>query len=107
MCDGTEANNSTQALSTEMVFFGCKQIDNKNKEAKKRIDKELMKINVYLFRSKGLVSYCFLVFRCTGEYTSLDLFYFVSSPAVIHSFITFSWRRPFVKKKFTTSQPGQ
>ena len=27
--------------------------------------------------SKALVSYCFLVFRRTGEYISLDLFYFV------------------------------
>ena len=44
-CDETQGNNRTQsqALSTKVVFFGCKKIGNKTKkEAKKRTDKELM-----------------------------------------------------------------
>ena len=32
----------------------------------------------FLLLSKALVSYCFLVFRRTGEYIFLDLFYFVN-----------------------------
>ena len=31
------------------------------------------------FLSKALIAYyCFLMFRCTGEYISLDMFYFVN-----------------------------
>ena len=43
-CDETQGNNSAQALSTKMVFFGCKKRDRqqKKKETKKRTDKELM-----------------------------------------------------------------
>ena len=42
-CNEAQGNNSTQTLSTEIVFFGCKKMDNKKKEeAKKRADKELM-----------------------------------------------------------------
>ena len=29
-CDETQGNNSTQALSTKIVYFGCKKIDNKS-----------------------------------------------------------------------------
>ena len=102
-CDETQGSNSTQALSTKSVFFGCKKRDRrqKKKEAKNRTDKkELMYKNVkneyFLsvlffasfffcclssytrrrpFLSKALVYYCFLVFRRIGEYISLDLFY--------------------------------
>ena len=41
-CDKTERSNSTQSLPAKNVFFGCKKINNKKEEAKKRIDKELM-----------------------------------------------------------------
>ena len=45
-CHETQANDSTQALSTKTVCFGCKKIDiqtTKEEEAKKRTDKkELM-----------------------------------------------------------------
>ena len=44
-CDGKQGNNSTQALSTKIVFFGCKKRDGqqKRKEPKKRTDnKDLM-----------------------------------------------------------------
>ena len=39
--DETQGNNSTQALSTKVVFFRCKKIatQQKEKEAKKRTDK--------------------------------------------------------------------
>ena len=42
--DETPGYNSTQALSTKMVFFGCKKRDRqqKKKKTKKRRDKELM-----------------------------------------------------------------
>ena len=38
-CDEKQGNNSTQALSTKMVFFGCKKRDGqqKKKKAKKTI----------------------------------------------------------------------
>ena len=38
----TQGNNSTQALSTKLVFFVCNKRDGqqKKKEAKKRTDKE-------------------------------------------------------------------
>ena len=41
-CDKTQGNNSTQVLSTKIVFFGCKKRDRqqKKKEAKKRRQEE-------------------------------------------------------------------
>ena len=41
-CDETQGNNSAQALSTKIVFFGCKKIERrqKKKEAMKRTDKD-------------------------------------------------------------------
>ena len=48
-CDETQGSNSTQALSTNFVFFGCKKVDRqqKKKGAKKGTDKkELMYKNV-------------------------------------------------------------
>ena len=131
-CDETQRNNNTQALSTKIVFFKCKKIDNKRSskrrsgQAKKswctkmlRMTKNssflLLLLLLYInslsvlffaspsssssssfssssfffffvclssytqrriFLSKALVYYCFLVFRRTGGYISLDLFYF-------------------------------
>ena len=71
--DETQENNSTQALSTKIVFFGCKKRERqqKKKEAKKRTDKKEMmykkcKSNVkklYIFVHKLLVCplLCFLL----------------------------------------------
>ena len=59
----------------------------KKKEAKKRTISSFLSVLCFLlllsifltrrrqFLSKALVYYCFLVFRHTGEYISLDLFY--------------------------------
>ena len=49
--DETPGNNSTQARSTKIVFFGCRKIDRqeKKKEAKQRTERELMnKTSLYL-----------------------------------------------------------
>ena len=54
----TQGNNSTQALSTKIVFFG-RQKRNREKT---------------IILSKALVFHCFLVFGRIGEYISLDLF---------------------------------
>ena len=40
-CDKTQGNNSTQALSTKIVFFGCNKIDRQEiKEGHKEEDRE-------------------------------------------------------------------
>lgn len=40
-CDEKQENNSTQALSTNIAFFGCKKRDEQQKkEAKKRTNKK-------------------------------------------------------------------
>ena len=43
-CDETQGNNSAQALSTKIAFFGCKKRDRqqKEKEAKKRTDRKVL-----------------------------------------------------------------
>ena len=35
-CDETQGNNSAQAISTKMVFFGCRKIDNKRRRKQRR-----------------------------------------------------------------------
>ena len=35
-CHETQGNNSTEVLSTKIVFFGCKNIDNKRRGKKRR-----------------------------------------------------------------------
>ena len=39
-CDETQGNSSARALSTKIVFFGCKKIDNNNKKGIKEEDRE-------------------------------------------------------------------
>ena len=46
-CDETQGNNGTQALSTKIVFFGCKKRDRQQKkEAKKRTDKKELMLKI-------------------------------------------------------------
>ena len=70
-CDGTQRNNNTQALSTKIVFFKCKKIDNKrsSKQRRGQAKKELMYKNVkndpdFLFLFLYISSLSVLFFAC-------------------------------------------
>ena len=52
-------------------FFGCKEIDKTTKEEGSREEDRQEGAEV----KKQNKKLCFLVFRCTGEYISLELFY--------------------------------
>ena len=56
-CDETQGNNSTQALSTKIVFFACKKIT----ENKKKKEESVFILNTVLHQLLVCPLLCFLL----------------------------------------------